>query len=126
MQPLAVALDTLNGMTKSMAKVEVRTHAAFPLILRDNGRFDAATALNGISEGVAIARFKFPNMTDQPFEKLGVSNQAILNDLSQPLLRTLSLEAFARCPNRSAPGRLMKRADKILAHGMVHTRLAAD
>ena len=125
MKPLSVTFIALNRMPKSMSKIQMGSHASLLLILHHNSGFNRTTALNGRCQSRYITRLQRTDLSHQPVKKSGVTNQAVLNDLSQSCGIFSIRQSGQGVEIDDDVFGLMKSADQVFAHGVVNPRFTA-
>ena len=126
MQPSAVTEAGFNRVAEGVAEVENRPQALFTLVLADHPGLDLAAALDGIRQGRFVARQQVVEMGFDPAEKGFIGNRAVLDHLGQPGRQLALRQGVERVQIGNHTGRLVKRANHVLAQWMVDRRLATD
>ena len=123
MEPVTIALNPLDGVAEGVPEIQMRAHPTLALIGCHDGCLDRAAALDRKRQRRRIPALQWFGVIDEPGEKFGIADKTILNDLSQPCRIFSGGQGGERVEIDDHPLRLMKGADEIFTHRVIHARL---
>jgi len=83
-QPFAVSLATLDGVSKRVAEIENRAPPGLSLVLGDDSGLDLAGPAYGVRKRVRVPLEQRVDVVLEPVEESRVTNRAVLDDLGEP------------------------------------------
>ena len=126
MQPLPVGGGGLDRVPERVTKIEQRPLVGLALVAADDRSLDLARAADDVGERGGIALEQALQVRLEPGKKRRIADQSVLDHLGEPRAQLARRQAAERTRCRDYQHRLVKRADQVLAAGVIDAGLATD
>mmetsp|Transcript_24634 Transcript_24634/g.76094 ORF Transcript_24634/g.76094 Transcript_24634/m.76094 type:complete len:204 (-) Transcript_24634:373-984(-) len=122
----AVAGVVFDGVAEGVAQIERGAEAGLSLVVSHDRSLILTTSLNGFADRLGMSRRQRSHVLFLPLEEGGVADETVLDDFRHARGVLAFGQSVQRVHVDQDAARLVKRADHVLALGVVHRRLPAD